>query len=742
MTENHGIEALGLTFASFMNLGMDAAIQGARWAEELGYQSFWTAETTGPEAFSTLTAAGAVAPSLDLGTGVLALQLRTPPLVAMAGATLQALHPERDIILGVGISSPVVTSKWHGAPYGERPLARVREYLTLVKECLSGESVSFKGDFYEVSRFRLGVRLGERRPKVVIGALNPGMLKLAGERGQLTVVTDEVVGPTYTPDLARQLVALGRMRSQGVVDGGQYAAALLEKLVVRKPNDVDVHAEYAAEMVRQQVYAQYGELSYTTGLNVTTTLRAADQQAAYKALRRTLIEHSLRQVWRGPEGQESLAEGLKDEDPAVAQALADYDDDEDLRLAIVTRASAKSVTVVLASGEVITIEGTGLRPAQSGLADNASAKLRVRRGAVLRVLQQGKAWSLVQWPETEGALVAMDPANGQIRALVGGFDFHRNQFNHVTQGWRQPGSSYKPFIYSGAIENGMQPESLVMDAPLENVGDWAPENDDGSTEGPITLRHALARSKNLVSIRLMQLLSPQGARSWISRFGFDAERQPDNLTQALGTGSTNPLQLAGAYAVLANGGYRVSPLLVQRIARASGEVVFEAPPPVVLDESQRAIPARNAFMVSTLLQEVTRSGTAARAQAALKRPDLYGKTGTTNDVVDAWFAGYQPGLVAVVWVGFDTPRSLGSRASGSALALPAWIDYMAVALKGVPVQEVQPPDGVVRSGSEWRYAEWNWGGFIPSLGVDGQAISPALQVHPSWEPAPPVAAAP
>ena len=181
MTENHGIEALGLTFASFMNLGMDAALAGARWAEELGYQSYWTAETTGPEAFTTLTAAGAVAPSLDLGTGVLALQLRTPPLVAMAGATLQALHPERDIILGVGISSPVVTSKWHGAPYGERPLARVREYLTLVKECLTGESVSFKGDFYEVSRFRLGIKQGERRPKVVIGALNPGMLQLAGE---------------------------------------------------------------------------------------------------------------------------------------------------------------------------------------------------------------------------------------------------------------------------------------------------------------------------------------------------------------------------------------------------------------------------------------------------------------------------------------------------------------------------------------------------------------------------------
>ncbi|MDZ7890709.1 MAG: PBP1A family penicillin-binding protein [Rhodoferax sp.] len=533
---------------------------------------------------------------------------------------------------------------------------------------------------------------------------------------------------------ARQLLVLGRMRAQDVITDAQFQAAKAEKLVVRKRNEVDVHAEHVAEMVRQQVYAQFGEMSYTTGLNVTTTLRSAEQQAAHKALRRTLVEHSLRQVWRGPEGQETLAADLKDDDSAVAQALADYDDDEDLRIAIVTRASAKSVTVVLGTGEVVTIEGTGLRPAQSGLAESAAAKLRVRRGAVVRVVQQAKAWSLVQWPEAEGALVAMDPLNGDIHALVGGFDFHRNQFNHVTQGWRQPGSSYKPFIYSGAIESGMQLESLVNDAPMENVGDWAPENDDGSTDGPITLRRALARSKNLVSIRLMQLLSPQGAREWVSRFGFDPERQPDNLTQALGSGSTNPLQMAGAYSVLANGGYRVNPVLIQKIARASGEVVFEAKPRV-LDETLRTVPARNTFMVSSLLQEVTRSGTAAKAQATLKRPDLYGKTGTTNDVVDAWFAGYQPGVVAVVWVGYDTPRSLGNRASGSALALPVWIDYMAVALNGVPVQEVQPPEGVVRAGDDWRYAEWAEGGFIERLGVDGQAISPSLAVMPATPPA-------
>jgi len=530
--------------------------------------------------------------------------------------------------------------------------------------------------------------------------------------------------------MGRQRHALARMRSEGVITEQQYAQAVAEQLVIRKPGAAEVHAEYAAEMVRQQVYAQYGELAYTTGLNVTTTLGAPEQQAAYRSLRHTLIEHSLRQAWRGPESQENLVPDWTDTDLRVAQTLADFEDDEDLRLAVVTNAAPKAVTAVLASGEVVQVNGVGLRGVQGGLAANAATALRIQRGSVVRVVLQGKTWTLAQWPQAEGALVALDPRSGDVRALVGGFDFHRNQFNHVTQGWRQPGSSYKPFIYSGAIESGVQPDTLINDAPMENVGNWAPENDDGSTDGPITLRSALARSKNLVSIRLMQLLSPKGAREWTSRFGFDPERQPDDLTQALGSGSTTPLQLAGAYAVLANGGYRVAPRLVTRITRSSGEVVFEVPA-VALEEAQRAIPERNAFVVSSLLQEVTRSGTAARAQATLKRADLYGKTGTTNDVVDAWFGGYNPSMVAVVWVGFDKPRSLGSRASGSALALPAWIEFMATALKDIPMREVLPPAGVVQVDGEWRYAEWADGGFVRSLGLDGEPISPTLAVRPS-----------
>lgn len=531
----------------------------------------------------------------------------------------------------------------------------------------------------------------------------------------------------------RQRVALLRMRSEGVIDEAQYQAARAEKLALRKAHSVEVHAEYVAEMVRQQVYAQYGELTYTTGLSVTTTLHATEQQAAYTALRRTLIDHELRQAWRGPEGNEALAADLPDSDPAVAQSLSDYDDDEILRLGVVTQATPKSVSLVLANGEAIKVDGTGLRQAQPGLRDKAARTLRIQRGAVVRVLQQGKNWVITQWPQAEGALVALDPASGDVRALVGGFDFYRNQFNHATQGWRQPGSSYKPFLYSGAIEAGVQPDTLINDAPLENVGDWAPQNDDGSTDGPITLRSALARSKNLVSIRLVQLLGPQGARNWTSRFGFDMERQPNNLTQALGTGSTNPMQLAGAYAVLANGGIKVLPQFIRRISNAAGETVFEAPVQT-LSEAQRVVPQRNTFMVASLLQEVTRSGTAARAQATLKRPDLYGKTGTTDDVVDAWFAGYQPSRVAVVWVGHDTPRSLGSRASGSALALPAWIEFMATALKNVPVQEVQPPEGVVKVDDDWRYTEWAEEGSIRTLGMNDEEISPALIVYPASTP--------
>ena len=540
------------------------------------------------------------------------------------------------------------------------------------------------------------------------------------------------VNPLSNPERAqaRQRIVLARMLKQGVLNQAQYTAAKAEPLVVRKSKGTELHAEFVAEAARQQVFAQFGEKAYTQGFDVVTTLVAAQQQAAYQALRRTLMEHAQRQPWRGPEDSEDLADNLRDDDPAVAQALADTDDDEDLRAAIVTAASPSLVTAVLVSGEVIKIDKPGLRLVQGGLSPKATKALAIQRGSIVRVLQQGKGWLLTQWPQAEGAMVALSPATGEVRALVGGFDFAQNEFNHVTQGWRQPGSSFKPFIYAAALDHGVMPETLVNDMPLANMGNWSPANSDGSTDGPISVREALARSKNLVTIRLVQLLGAPAMREWTARFGFDKQRQPDNLTLALGTGATTPLQLASAYGALANGGYLLPATLIRSVTDSKGQVIFKAPA-YALDESLRVTSERNTFVTNTLLQEVTRSGTAARAQATLKRPDLYGKTGTTNDVVDAWFAGFQPDLVAVVWLGYDAPRSLGSHASGASLALPAWIDFMAFALKNVPVKEVAAPADVIKVDGQWRYSDWALGGGLVSLGLDDQMIEPGLIPQPS-----------
>ncbi len=533
----------------------------------------------------------------------------------------------------------------------------------------------------------------------------------------------------------RQLVVLERMRTLGVIDAAHHEAAKSEPLHIRRGADVSVHAEHVAEMARQTVYAQYGEQSYTLGLKVVTSLRADDQQAAYHALRKGVIDYERRQVYRGPEDDEDMPDGMAADDPGAAQLLVDHRDDDSLRVALVSEAGPRTVVATLATGEVVKITGEGLKPAQSGLSPRAKDAVRIRRGSVIRVVEEAGKWSISQWPEVEGALVSMDPKNGQVRALVGGFDFQHNQFNHASQAWRQPGSSFKPFLYSAALEHGVMPATLINDAPLESDrtpdgNDWSPKNSDDSYDGPISLRQALAKSKskNMVTIRLVQLLGPDSAREWASRFGFEAERQPDNLTLALGSGATTPMQLASAYSVLANGGYGIKPVVIQRITDDQGKVLFEAPS-VDAAQAERVVPERNVFVTNSLLQEVTRSGTAARAQASLKRTDLYGKTGTTNDAVDAWFAGFQPSLTTVVWMGYDNPRSLGARESGGGLSLPIWIDYMRFALKGVPEQHATAPQGVQQRDGDWVYSELAHGGMAPALSVtpaDG-AASAALE---------------
>ena len=279
---------------------------------------------------------------------------------------------------------------------------------------------------------------------------------------------------------------------------------------------------------------------------------------------------------------------------------------------------------------------------------------------------------------------------------------------------------------SAALEHGVQPATVVNDAPWPVGADgWNPQNSDGQFDGPLSLRRALAKSKNLVSIRLVQYIGVDTARQWAGHFGFDVDRQPANLTLALGAGSTTPMQLATAYAALANGGYKVDPVVIERITDAQGKVVYQAPPPVPLTEAQRIIPARNAFVIDSLLNEVARSGTAARAQAALKRPDIYGKTGTTNDAVDAWFAGFQPSVVAVVWMGYDDPRSLGSRESGGGASLPIWISYMDRVLRNVPVHSYEPPEGVQQVNGEWYYSEYAEGGYVTQIGLDDAGAAAA-----------------
>ena len=524
---------------------------------------------------------------------------------------------------------------------------------------------------------------------------------------------------------ARQQYIIERMEENGFITHEQAEQAKAEELKLRSMGSVrsQVHADYVAEMVRQVMVSQYGDEAYTRGLTVTTSLRAAEQEAAYRALRQGVLDYERRQIYRGPELFIDLPGEKAARDDAIDEALNERPDNDDLMSAVVLTATARKVVAVRQDGEPFEITGEGLRPAQSGLSEKAGPNIKIRPGAVIRVIKTGSgAWRITQLPEVESAFVALDPRSGRVRSLVGGFDFQKSKFNHVTQAWRQPGSSFKPFIYSAALEKGVSPMTVVNDAPLFYTAGqtggkpWEPKNYDGQFEGPMSVRRALAKSKNMVSIRVLQLVGTQSAQAWVTRFGFDADKHPPYLTMALGAGAVTPMQMATGYAVFANGGYRIAPTLITRVVEQKGKVLFEAPEPA-LSDSHRAIDARNAYLMSSLLQEITRTGTAARAQATLKRPDLYGKTGTTNDSVDAWFVGYQPTVVAAAWVGYDNPRNLGSRETGGGLSLPIWITYMTEALKGVPVTEYTPPPGLINVGGEWYYEEYGPGRGVHGLGL-------------------------
>jgi len=507
--------------------------------------------------------------------------------------------------------------------------------------------------------------------------------------------------------IARQQEVLRDMHRFGFIQEPVYEAALKQPLRFKASKQArDLAADYVAEIVRESLYAQYQDDIYSSGLRVYTTIRKANQEAANTAIREGVLDYDSRHGFRGPEKTLNLDKILAD-NPAdgLNEALDDFEESNGFIPAIVTSLSPKSVHVHTKQGDDLEITGKGLALVARTLNEKKPEKRLLTPGSIIRVSKStsqkdSNGWRIVQIPQVESALIALDPETGAVRALVGGFDFNRNKFNHVTQEWRQPGSSFKPFIYSAALEKGFTPASIVLDSPLnfsaQETGEkaWSPRNFDNTFEGPIRLRQALVKSKNLVSIRLIQAIGPSYAQDYITRFGFAAKDHPAYLTMALGAGSVTPWQMATAYAVFANGGYRVKPNLIAKIVDQNGKVLAETKFTKAGQGAPRVIDARNAFIMNSMLKDVVRRGTATRA-LQLGRNDLAGKTGTTNDHFDAWFAGYNPSQVAIAWIGYDKPRALGGSETGGAAALPIWIKYMATALRGVPEVEPVVPDGIM-----------------------------------------------
>ncbi|MBV1775472.1 penicillin-binding protein 1A [Burkholderiaceae bacterium DAT-1] len=539
--------------------------------------------------------------------------------------------------------------------------------------------------------------------------------------------------PVVNPKRAqiRQRYVIGRMRELKFISEQQFQAAINEPMRLKRANDTfPVHGEYVAEMVRQVIVEKYKDAAYTQGFNVYTTLLANHQNAAYEGARKGVVDYDHRHGYRGPEGFVDLAKAGENRDEWLEEQLSDVRDANELIPAIVLSADLKQIKAYVRGTGVVSIGGDGMKFALRALSDKLAPTQRIRPGAIIRVQQADGGWQVTQLPQVEVAFVSVDPQNGAIRALVGGFDFSHNNFNHVTQAWRQPGSSFKPFIYSAGIERGFTPITLINDAPLmvdpATVGGqkWDPKNSDGKFDGMMTMRNALTHSKNLVSIRVLQAITPEYAQSYVGKFGFTPEKHPAYLTMALGAGEVTPLQMAEAYSVFANTGFRVRSYFIDRIEDSRKHVLARTVPEVAGQTAPRTLPARNAYIVTNMMHDVTRFGTAASLARDIKRDDLAGKTGTTTDAKDAWFAGFQPNLVGIAWIGFDKPQSLGGRESGGQAALPIWTNYMRKVLQNVPEYAYPLPEGVTAQGVEINgrsYTEYFYSEFLqtnPELGLD------------------------
>lgn len=551
-----------------------------------------------------------------------------------------------------------------------------------------------------------------------------------------------IFNPIVNPKRAklRQMYVLRRMHELSFIDDATFETAQIEPIVAKRTSqEFSVKSDYLAEMVRQVMYDRFQEEAYSQGFNVYTTIRQLDQKAAYESLRRGVIDYDRRHGYRGPEGYINLSNDITEE--FLEEALQEVADSDDLLPAVVQTVTAKNITAYVKGGQIATVTGEGLKFAQQMLSDKLAPNQRIRAGSLIRVQLDAKGeWQIAQLPQVESAFVSANPRDGAIYSLVGGFDFNRNQFNHVTQAWRQPGSSFKPFIYSAALEKGFTPASIINDAPLVidsiETGNepWYPKNYDDKFEGPMRMRTGLIKSKNLISIRILQAIGPVYARDYITKFGFDKEKHGAYLTMALGAGSVTPMQLLTGYSVFANGGYKITPYFIQRIEDAQGKVLEQAGPVKAGNDAERVIDVRNAYTMVSMMQDVVRHGTAIRAMQ-LGRSDLAGKTGTTSDSLDAWFCGFHPTLVGISWIGFDNPRSLGDKETGGGAALPMWMGYMEKILPGVPDAVYTMPENMVaarindngRRDPNGNRMEYFYKEFLPSEQIEpaGPVSNPA-----------------
>lgn len=532
----------------------------------------------------------------------------------------------------------------------------------------------------------------------------------------------------------RQLYVLGRMHSLGYLNDAEYEQAKTQEIVLKSAPGTPaggyaIHGEYVAELARQLLYSVYQDNIYSRGFNIYTTVHSKDQEAAYKAIRDGILDYTRRARYPGPAETLALPDGIEN-NPTQLDALLDdlqekYPDEGDLLTGVVLAASPSKITVARSSTQIIDVtDKNALKIVARGLVKGAKDDVRISRGSVVYLHHYNDHWEVINMPEVQAAFVSLRPQDGAIKALVGGFDFEEGKFNRVTQAWRQPGSAFKPFIYASALERGLTPATQISDEPFvltaAQTGSkaWSPKNYGSKYEPMLTLRQGLYKSKNMVSIRIMQAVGPKYVQDYVTRFGFDRARQPAVLPLALGAGSVTPLQLAGAYAVFANGGYRVPPYLIDHVTDSSGKVIMQSKPVIAGDAAARAIDPRTVYVMNDLMRGVATSGTGARVHRELKRNDIGGKTGTTNDSHDAWFAGFTPKLVGVVWMGYDRPRSLGSSETGGGASLPIWLDYMRAALKDQPQTPPGPmPSGLSKIDGEFYFDEFPPGQAIARVGL-------------------------